>query len=223
MPISRRSVILGLSATLGGCASNQSSSIDGTHLPFGLHYATMYSAIDTESHPVEAVDLTKINSDFLRREVSYRTPHQPGTIVVDPNDRYAYLVMERDRALRYGVGVGREAAFNFQGTATILRKAEWPRWTPTPDMIRREPERYARYAGGLEGGANNPLGARALYLYKDGHDTLYRLHGTNEPWTIGTTVSSGCVRLLNQDIIDLYRRVPIGTKVVVGAVMAAQV
>jgi lipoprotein-anchoring transpeptidase ErfK/SrfK len=103
----------------------------------------------------------------------------------------------------------------------VARKAEWPRWTPTPDMIRREPARYARFAGGLAGGADNPLGPRALYLYRDGRDTLYRLHGTTEPWTIGTMVSSGCVRLLNQDIIDLYGRVPVGTRVVVLPAQAA--
>ena len=98
---------------------------------------------------------------------------------------------------------------------TIARKAEWPRWTPTPAMIKREPQRYGPVAGGLPGGAGNPLGPRALYLYRDGRDTLYRLHGTTEPHTIGTMVSSGCVRFLNQDIIDLYGRVPVGTRAVV--------
>lgn len=175
----------------------------------------MYAAIDTEPFPVPAVDLTQVDPKFLRREVAYATAEQPGTIVVEPGQRYAYLVMPRGRALRYGVGVGKDEAFNFQGQAIIARKAEWPRWTPTPNMIRREPERYAQYAGGVPGGEINPLGPRALYLYRDGRDTLYRLHGTTEPWTIGTMVSSGCVRLMNQDIIDLYRRVPVDTKVVV--------
>jgi lipoprotein-anchoring transpeptidase ErfK/SrfK len=147
--------------------------------------------------------------------VAYPTGELPGTIVVDPNARYAYLVMEGGRALRYGVGVGKEEGFNFQGEAVIARKASWPRWTPTPDMIAREPDRYGKYAGGLDGGAGNPLGPRALYLYRNGRDTLYRLHGTVEPWTIGTMASSGCIRFLNQDIIDLHRRVPVGAKVVV--------
>jgi lipoprotein-anchoring transpeptidase ErfK/SrfK len=175
----------------------------------------MYGPIDTEPFPVAAVDLTEVDRRFWRREVAFSTPAQPGTIVVDPARRYAYLVKERGRAIRYGVGVGITEAFNFRGDAIIARKAEWPRWTPTPAMIKREPERYGPYAGGLQGGPNNPLGARALYLYKDGRDTMYRLHGTNEPWSIGQMVSSGCVRFLNQDIIDLHRRVPVDTKVVV--------
>jgi len=179
------------------------------------YYALMYGPIDTEPFPVPAVDLTEVDPRFWRREVRYETPAQPGTIVVDPARRYAYLVKEGGRAIRYGVGVGRTEAFNFQGEAIIARKAEWPRWTPTAAMIRREPERYGPYADGLEGGPHNPLGARALYLHRNGRDTLYRLHGTNEPWSIGQMVSSGCVRFLNQDIIDLYRRVPVNTKAIV--------
>lgn len=182
---------------------------------FSPQYIAMYAAIETEPFPVPAVDLTQVDPKFLRREVAYATHEHPGTIVVEPGRRYAYLVLQRGRALRYGVGVGKDEAFNFQGEAIIARKAEWPRWTPTQNMIKREPERYAQYAGGVAGGEGNPLGPRALYLYRDGRDTLYRLHGTTEPWTIGTMVSSGCVRLLNQDIIDLYRRVPVDTKVVV--------
>jgi lipoprotein-anchoring transpeptidase ErfK/SrfK len=136
-------------------------------------------------------------------------------IVVDPSARYAYLVMENGRAMRYGVGVGKEEGFNLTGIASIGRKAAWPRWTPTQDMIRREPDRYGPFAGGLPPGAENPLGPRALYLYRGNRDTLYRLHGTTEPWTIGTQVSSGCIRFLNQDIIDLYNRVPVGSTAIV--------
>lgn len=183
--------------------------------PIDPYYAAMYGPIDSEPFPLPAVDLNEVDPRFWRREVRYTTPYHPGTIVVDPHRRYAYLVKEGGRAIRYGVGVGKTEAFNFQGDAVIARKAEWPRWTPTANMIRREPERYGPYADGLEGGPHNPLGARALYLYRDGRDTLYRLHGTNEPWSIGQMVSSGCVRFLNQDIIDLYRRVPLDTKVVV--------
>jgi lipoprotein-anchoring transpeptidase ErfK/SrfK len=175
----------------------------------------MYGPINSEPFPVPAVDLTDVDPRFWRREVRYATSAQPGTIVVDPERRYAYLVKEGGRAIRYGVGVGKTEAFNFQGEAIITRKAKWPRWIPTASMIKREPERYGPYAGGLEGGPNNPLGARALYLYRNGRDTLYRLHGTNEPWSIGQMVSSGCVRFLNHDIIDLYRRVPVDTKAVV--------
>lgn len=184
-------------------------------VPIDPYYAAMYGPIDSEPFPVPAVDLNEVDPRFWRREVRYTTPYHPGTIVVDPHRRYAYLVKEGGRAIRYGVGVGKTEAFNFQGEAVIARKAEWPRWTPTANMIRREPERYGPYADGLEGGPHNPLGARALYLYRDSRDTLYRLHGTNEPWSIGQMVSSGCVRFLNHDIIDLYRRVPVDTKVVV--------
>ncbi|WP_342636727.1 L,D-transpeptidase [Ancylobacter aquaticus] len=175
----------------------------------------MYAPVDTEPFPIPAIEPDQVAPEFLRREVSYPTREQPGTIVVDPAARYAYLVLEGGRALRYGIGVGKEEGFNFRGEAIIARKAEWPGWRPTPDMIRREPERYGPLREGLPGGSGNPLGPRALYLYRDGRDTYYRLHGTVEPWTIGTMVSSGCVRLLNQDIIDLYRRVPVGTRVVV--------
>jgi lipoprotein-anchoring transpeptidase ErfK/SrfK len=215
MTISRRHLVLGVPLlAVAGCKTTNPSLTDSVP-QIHPQYAAMYDAIRTEDFAVAAVDLSRIDPAFLRREVAYETAEQPGTIVVDPNRRYAYLVRSRGRAIRYGVGVGKEEAFNFEGEAVIARKAEWPRWTPTPNMIRREPERYAPFAGGLQGGPDNPLGPRALYLYKNGRDTLYRLHGTNEPWTIGTTVSSGCVRLLNQDIIDLYRRIPVGTKVIV--------
>lgn len=214
MLLDRRLFMLGSSLALAGCATSRGADLASVPR-IDPGYAAMYAAIDTESFPVPAVDLAEVDPKFLRREVDYATREQPGTIVVDPSERYAYLVMEGGRAMRYGVGVGKEEGFNFQGAALIARKAEWPRWTPTPDMIRREPDRYGKYAGGLPGGEGNPLGPRALYLYRDGRDTLYRLHGTTEPWSIGTMVSSGCVRLLNQDIIDLYRRVPVGARAVV--------
>lgn len=200
---------------LAGCVTNQTPETVSAEPRFDPSYVSMYSAIDTEPFPVPAVDLRRVKPQFLRREVAYRTGERPGTVVVDPAARYAYLVMEGGRALRYGVGVGKQEAFNFQGEATIARKAEWPGWRPTENMIARQPERYGPLRDGLPGGSDNPLGPRALYLYRDGRDTYYRLHGTVEPWTIGTMVSSGCVRLLNQDIMDLYRRVPVGTKVVV--------
>jgi lipoprotein-anchoring transpeptidase ErfK/SrfK len=134
--------------------------------------------------------------------------------VVDTTNRFLFLVQENGKAMRYGIGVGK-AGLEFAGTARIARKAEWPRWTPTPDMIKREPERNAQWAGGMEPGLTNPLGPRALYLHANGEDTLYRIHGTSEPWSIGQAVSSGCIRLFNQDIIDLYGRVPVGATVVV--------
>ena len=173
----------------------------------------IYDARQDGPHLIEPVDLSQIHPRFLRREVDYTGREAAGSIVVDVDQRYLYFILPGGRAMRYGVGVGREEAFNFSGVAVIQRKAEWPRWIPTPDMIKRDPERYAQWKGGMDGGPENPLGARALYLYRDGKDTYYRLHGTNEPYSIGTMVSSGCVRLLNQDIIDLYERVAVGAKV----------
>ena len=133
--------------------------------------------------------------------------------MVDPGQRYLYLVQGNGKAIRYGIGVGREG-FGWNGEATIQRKQQWPWWYPPVEMQARD-ERARRYANGMEGGPSNPLGARALYLYKGGRDTLYRIHGTNEPQSIGRAVSSGCIRMLNADVIDLYDRVPIGTRVVV--------
>ncbi|NBJ09769.1 L,D-transpeptidase family protein [Microvirga sp. SYSU G3D207] len=177
-------------------------------------YAAMYGPRPDEPHPLPATDISEVDPRFLRREVAYYGREEPGTIVVDTDARYLYLVREGGRAIRYGIGVGKEG-LAWSGRARVGRKAEWPRWTPTPAMIRREPERNAPWAGGMPGGLNNPLGARALYLYDNGRDTMYRIHGTTEPWTIGESVSSGCIRMFNQDIIDLYNRVPVGSPVVV--------
>ncbi|MCJ2088412.1 L,D-transpeptidase [Methylobacterium sp. E-005] len=215
MTLTRRSLLAGTPLLVAGCVTREPPAVADLRPPVDPAYTALYAALDSEPFPVPAVDLSGIDPRFLRREVAYATAEPPGTIVVDPAGRHAYLVRAGGRAIRYGVGVGREEAFNFQGAATIARKAEWPRWTPTPAMIKREPDRYGPYAGGLPGGAGNPLGPRALYLYRDGRDTLYRLHGTTEPHTIGTMVSSGCVRFLNQDIIDLYARVPVGSRAVV--------
>lgn len=216
MSIDRRLFLLSAPFALAACTTTQSPRVSRMLPPsMDPQFLSMYGAINDEPFPVPAVDLSDVDPRFLRQEVDFRTPYQPGTIVVDPNERHAYLVMANNQALRYGVGVGKQEGFNFRGEGVIARKAVWPRWTPTPAMIAREPERYGPYAAGMPGGETNPLGPRALYIYKDGQDTLYRLHGTTEPWTIGTMVSSGCIRFMNQDIIDLYRRVPTGTKVVV--------
>ncbi|QRM32697.1 L,D-transpeptidase [Microvirga sp. VF16] len=221
MALQRRQFLIGAPLALAGCATQQQAKRAVLTPQADPSYLSMYAAIDTEPFPVPAIDLERVKPQFLRREVAHQTDKKPGTIVVDLAARYAYLVMENGRALRYGIGVGKQEAFNFQGEATIARKAEWPGWRPTPDMIAREPERYGPLKDGLPGGAGNPLGPRALYLYRNNQDTYYRLHGTVEPWTIGTMVSSGCIRLLNQDIMDLYRRAPVGTKVVVLPASAA--
>ena len=205
----RRSVLAGIGVLLGGCATQ-----GGFPLGAGFRNAAAYGPINDHGHEIPALDLTRIDPALLRQHTRFAGPYRPGTIVVNIGERRLYLVQPGAVAIRYAVGVGREEALDFHGSAVIGRKAEWPRWSPTADMIRRMPI-YARYANGLPGGINNPLGARALYLYRGNRDTDFRLHGTNEPETIGTKVSSGCIRLFNQDIIDLYNRVPVGAPVVV--------
>jgi lipoprotein-anchoring transpeptidase ErfK/SrfK len=144
----------------------------------------------------------------------YYPGYPSGTIVVDPKNHYLFHVYANGFATRYGVGVGR-AGLSLTGVAVVGRKAEWPFWRPTAAMIKRSPQRYARYAKGMPGGPRNPLGARALYLYRDGKDTMYRIHGTTEPWSIGQSVSNGCIRMINDHVIALYEVVPVGTPVVV--------
>jgi lipoprotein-anchoring transpeptidase ErfK/SrfK len=151
-----------------------------------------------------------IDRAFLPALVDDPTGEAPGTIVVNTSQRYLYLVLPEGKAQRYGVGVGREG-FGWSGRVKVGRKAEWPTWTPPAEMRRRQPHLPLSLAGG----PNNPLGARALYLYDGGRDTLFRIHGSNEPWTIGHAVSSGCIRMRNEDVIELYSRTPIGARVVV--------
>jgi len=150
------------------------------------------------------------HSRIKRQDIAYNGPYGPNTIVVNTSERRLYYVYEKGRALKYGIGVGR-AGFEWSGTHQITRKAEWPGWTPPPEMIARERAKGRILPAYMEGGIKNPLGARALYI----GSTLYRIHGTSEPWTIGGAVSSGCIRLTNEDIIDLYNRVKVGAKVVV--------
>lgn len=174
-----------------------------------------YKARTDGGFKLPAVPTRKMDKKFLRQRVDYQTNEKPGTLIVETEKRFVYLIEGNGKAMRYGIGVGR-AGFDWQGTARMAWKREWPTWTPPQSMIRRRPE-LAKYGGpnGMKGGPANPLGARALYIYKNGKDTLYRLHGTPEWASIGTAVSSGCIRLINQDIIDLYSRVPNGAKIVV--------
>ena len=154
--------------------------------------------------------VAQIDPRFARQMVRYQTNELPGTIIVVPKERYLYFVLSGNRALRYGVGVGREG-FSWSGRVRVGRKAEWPRWVPPAAMRKREPN----LPQSVDGGPDNPLGARALYLFDDGRDTLYRIHGSNEPWTSGQAVSSGCIRMRNQDVTELYTRVGVGTRVIV--------
>ena len=167
----------------------------------------------SEPYPVKSVNLEKVDPRFLKQTVPNTTGEAPGTIVIDPHERHLYLVQNDGTAIRYGVGVGREG-FAWSGQAYIRRKLEWPDWHPPAEMVARDP--HARpYANGMPGGPGNPLGARSMTLWQGDRDTLFRIHGTIEPYSIGKAVSSGCIRMMNQDVIDLYDRVPLGTKVVV--------
>lgn len=159
-----------------------------------------------EPRRVAAPARPSIDPRYLPQQVDYRSGHRPGTVIIDTRQRYLYLVETGGTARRYGVGIGRPG-FGWTGTKTVTRKAEWPDWRPPADMLRRRPD-LPRF---MAGGPANPLGARALYL----GSSLYRIHGSNEPWTIGQAVSSGCFRMRNEDVIDLYNRVRVGTRVVV--------
>ena len=154
-----------------------------------------------------------IDPKFEPQKVSFRG-YRTGTIVVDTQNKFLYLVESPFSARRYGIAVGREG-LEFKGTATIADKQEWPRWIPTKEMIERDPKQYARYKDGMDGGPDNPLGARALYLYQGKVDTRIRIHGTTQPWTIGTAASNGCFRMVNEHVMDLYSRVKVGTQVIV--------
>jgi lipoprotein-anchoring transpeptidase ErfK/SrfK len=167
-----------------------------------------------EAYAHGSPDSFAIDPAYLPQKVRFVEDYAPGTVVIETSTRFLYLIEEGGFARRYGIGVGR-AGLAWSGTAEIGRKAKWPSWTPTENMIRREPEKYARYAGGVPGGPGNPLGSRALYLFRNGRDTYYRIHGTTEPWTIGKAVSNGCIRLINEHVEDLYERVAIGASVIV--------
>jgi lipoprotein-anchoring transpeptidase ErfK/SrfK len=185
----------------------------------GQDYSRLYAETDNEPFPVPAFRLSDVDPVYLRKTVYYPTDEEPGTIVIDPQRHFLYFVEGGGRATRYGVGVGR-TGFGWSGVATIHNKQEWPDWYPPKEMIQRQPEirrvmSELQSGLGMPGGPRNPLGARALYLWQGNKDTLFRIHGTVEPWTIGKNVSSGCIRMINQDVIDLYARAPAGAKVVV--------
>lgn len=218
--MNRRQFITGagsLSAlTLQGCSTTE--TLQTTPEPQGppSAYLAMYGPMPGERFPIPAVDLTKVPEKFWRRQVDYVGPHPVGTVVVNTNTFYLHLVQEGGKAMRYGVGLGRQG-FEWSGEGRIQWKQTWPKWTPPAEMIARQPEleQWSADNGGMPPGLDNPLGARALYIFQNGEDTLYRIHGSPEYWTIGKAVSSGCVRLMNQDIIDLYNRVPSGSRLIV--------
>jgi lipoprotein-anchoring transpeptidase ErfK/SrfK len=176
----------------------------GLFLPLSQSFAQQPDPGDQPG--LQADDSYELDPEWRKQVVYYRTTEPPGTIIVATAERHLYLVQPGGRAIRYGIGVGRDG-FQWQGLLNITRKAEWPDWTPPSEMIARQPY-LPRF---MAGGPGNPLGARAMYL----GTTVYRIHGTNQPWTIGSAISSGCFRLVNIDVADLYDRVPVGTKVIV--------
>jgi lipoprotein-anchoring transpeptidase ErfK/SrfK len=183
----------------GGSRSAPPTSVYYGNQPVGDLGPGMVESPNSPGRPV-------VDPRYMRQEVSYNGPEEPGTVIVNTNQRMLYLVQSKGRAIRYGIGVGRPG-FTWSGTHHVTNKREWPDWTPPPEMLQRRPD-LPRH---MEGGPENPLGARAMYL----GSTLYRIHGSNEPWTIGTQVSSGCIRMRNEDVVDLYPRVKVGTRVIV--------
>jgi lipoprotein-anchoring transpeptidase ErfK/SrfK len=207
--LNRRAFLLGSAVGLGalslaGCASDTMSLAEAQAL---------YGPQPDEKFPIPAVDVSKIDPKYYRRVVNYDSSEAAGTIIVDPSNYYVYRIEGEGKATRYGANVGR-SGFLWSGDAYVGRKAEWPVWTPPKEMIQRQPE-AAKYAGGMPAGLDNPLGARTLYLYQNGVYTLYTIYSSSDPETIGTNITSGCTGLLSQDMIDLYARTPVKTKVVV--------
>jgi lipoprotein-anchoring transpeptidase ErfK/SrfK len=214
--VTRRAFFLTMAATaLSGKAMADFNPLydDAVQTP-GLRDESLFPPAESpEDFPIEEVDLGDIPERFHRQDVTWEGLDAPGTIVVDPGQRFLYLVGENGSALRYGVGVGR-AGFGWHGDASVGMKRRWPRWLPPEEMVYRD-KKAMEWVNGMPGGPENPLGARALYLNANGVDTLYRIHGTNEPKSIGKAMSSGCIRMLNEDVADLFDRVPVGTKVIV--------
>ena len=207
--LNRRSFLVGSAAGLGaaglaGCASSDDLS--------RAEAAKFYAAVPNEKFPIPAVDIGKIDPKYFRQIVRYDTKEAPGTIIIDPANYHLYRVEGDGIATRYGANVSRPG-FLWSGEVYVGRKAEWPTWTPPKEMIARQPE-ARKYAGGMPGGLENPLGARVLYLYKNGVYTVYTIYSTSDPDTIGHGITSGCTGLLSQDMIDLYSRTPVKTKVV---------
>ncbi len=213
---------LGALAVSSGCTMSEDISTQ----PVDPMILAMYAPVRDEPFPVPAIPVNRMDPALFRQLVATppQVPGEPGTVVIDTQARFLYLVQPGDRSLRYAIGVGRQG-FSWAGDAEIWDKQQWPKWFPPAEMMERDPY-AAQYPDGMDGGSKNPLGSRAMYLYEgdcnEGNlrtascrDTLFRIHATNEPMSIGKAVSSGCIRMWNQDIIDLYDRVPIGTKVMV--------
>ncbi|WP_274627524.1 L,D-transpeptidase [Arvimicrobium flavum] len=218
--VSRRGLLLGAAAlALSGCTTARQAMPTApapSKRPPVPETPPMYYAMPNERFPIPEVDVSKVDQKFWRQEVDYPTSEAPGTLIVDTPNKHLYHVQPGQRAVRYGIGVGRDG-FSWSGRAIVAYKREWPVWTPPDEMVARQPqlEPYSILNGGMPPGLNNPLGARSLYIHKDGRDTLYRVHGSPEAHSIGKAVSSGCIRLLNQDIIHLHGAVRDGSTIIV--------
>jgi lipoprotein-anchoring transpeptidase ErfK/SrfK len=208
-----RALALGAAASLAACAAPTVQPIPGPLAPFQQEVPG-YGALEDNGYPLPAIPAGYLQGVNRRATVPYFGTAEPGTIEVDPHAKFLYWVQADGTAVRYPIAVGREGA-GINGGFTVERKAEWPGWTPTANMLRREPEVYGPYRDGVPGGLASPLGARALYLYRGSRDTYYRIHGTNDLSSIGNSGSAGCIRMFNHDVIDLYERVPDGTRVVI--------
>ena len=206
--LNRRDILLGAAAAAAFSLSRGDNAVAATG---NASKASWYAGTaEDNGFAYRRTNFKVIKPKWQRQIVKYFSSEPQGSVVVDTANHFLYIIFENNTALRYGVGVGREG-FRWYGRARIDRKALWPRWVPPPEMRKRQPE----LPDSVEGGPDNPLGPRALYLYRDGRDLGYRLHGTLEPWSIGSNVSSGCIRMFPEDIIDLYQRCPIGTRVLV--------
>lgn len=215
--LSRRALVAGLPLALGACASGPNmASLFDEFGDSGFNYSKIYAARSDDGRELPAMNYANVEPTVLRRRVTDPTGEKPGTIVVKTSARRLYFVEKGGTAVRYGIGVGREG-FEWKGRAKIAHKAKWPTWTPTPEMIKRDKKTNGPWAGGMPGGLQNPLGARAMYLFQGGRDSSYRIHGTNYPKSIGLAMSSGCVRMFNHDVIDLYDRADVGATVIIDA------
>ena len=197
----------------GGTMPGATAAVEAPATPPPGENAMLYAAMNDGSFAIPAVPVEKVPVDFQRQDVAFATSEAVGTVIISPGERHLYLVTGKNKATRYGIAVGK-AGFQWSGEALITGRQNWPKWTPPPEMIDRKPE-LAKWEKGQPGGPTNPLGARALYLTTNGVDYGYRIHGTPEWNSIGKNASSGCIRMINQDVMDLYNRVPDGAKVVV--------
>jgi lipoprotein-anchoring transpeptidase ErfK/SrfK len=226
LQFSRRSFLVGTSfagvAALAGCTHVPAPSLEAEAAPRfppppepppANDYAAMYAGVDDGGYPLPAIPYTKVDARFLRQIVPNPAGEPAGTLVVNTEEKFLYLVQKDGTALRYGVGLGRQG-YSWKGRAVVQWKRKWPTWTPPDAMIKRHPK-LEKWRQGMPPGLDNPLGSRALYIFKDGQDTLYRIHGSPAWHSIGKSASSGCVRMFNQDVMDLYERVPSKTPLLV--------